>query len=387
MEHSIPRRDFLRQSLAVASTGLVGNVAGRAGSPGSTPVPANPEGEWRNRQSGMRYRRLGRTGYMVSEILCGGNAISPTTYNIAEIAIEMGLNYLDTAPAYGDGQSERGYSAVIKGSKRDRVFLNTKVSPLMPRRNEVFAKIFASLSKSEQAAILREATEDIEQRRIFTPAYFGNYYNGQFRQAEASALSNVMEKRYGSKIDRRKGFVATILRSVDDSLQRLGTDHVDLMMCPHGATSAAEASIPEVFEAFELLKKQGKVRFLGVSSHTDPARVLKAAIESGVYSVAMIAYSFLNREYVEPLIEEAHQRDLGVIAMKAARALMSPDPDEDKSYLIAERVNLLNQIVPGDMSPHLKGYRYALNNPHISAVISGMDTEQMVRENLPLARG
>jgi len=380
MDHSIPRRDFLKQSLAAAGTGLVGGFPARASTP-----PSKGDGEWKNRQSGMRYRRLGRTGYMVSEILCGGNAISPTTYNIAEIAIEMGLNYLDTAPAYGGGQSELGYSSVIKGAKRDRVFLNTKVSPLMPKRTVVFQEIFASLSSSEQKAVMSEVAEDMESRNIFTPAYFGNYYNGQYRQAETSALSNVMEKRYGAKIDKRKEYVPTILRSVDESLRRLGTDHVDLLMCPHGATSAAEASIPEVFEAFEILKKQGKVRNLGVSSHTDPARVLKAAMESGVYSVAMVAYSFLNREYLEPLIEEAHKKDFGVISMKAARPVNSPDPDDTKSNVIAERVELLNQLVPGDMSPHLKGYRYALNNPHVSAVISGMDNEQMVRENLPLA--
>jgi aryl-alcohol dehydrogenase-like predicted oxidoreductase len=335
----------------------------------------------------MRYRRLGRTGYMVSEIVCGGNPISPTNYRHAELAIDMGLNYLDTAPAYGNGDSERGYANVVEGSKRDRVFLNTKVSPLLPRRNDVYTKMFESLSQGEQTAIMREANDDIERRRIFSPAYFGNYYHGQLRQAEQNALADAMEKRYGKKLDRRETYVATILRSVEDSLKRLKTDYVDLLMCPHGATSAAEAQIPEVFEAFDKLKQQGKVRFLGVSSHTDPAGVLKAAVESGVYSVAMIAYSFLNREFVEPVIEEAYRRDVGVIAMKSARAVNAPNPEETKNDVIPERAALLNQLVPGDMTPHSKGYRYVLNNPHISAVISGMYDEKMVRENLPLARG
>ena len=386
MNRKIPRREFLRHSIAVAAgSGAVGAATLRTASFAAMP-PAPPEGEWRNRQSEMRYRRLGRTGYMISEIVCGGNPISPTNHRPAELAIDMGLNYLDTAPAYGNGESEKGYASVIEGSKRDRVFLNTKVSPLIPRRNDAYEKLFASLNRDEQAALLREVDEDIERRRIFSPSYYGNYYHGQFRQAEASALSNAIENRYGSKLDKRETYVATILRSVEDSLQRLRTDHVDLLMCPHGATSPAEAQIPEVFEAFEKLKQQGKVRFLGISSHTDPAGVLKAAMETGVYAVAMIAYTFLNREFVEPVIEEAHRRDFGVIAMKSARALNAPNDQDTKNDVIPERAILLHQLVPGDLPPHLKAYRFVLNNPHISGVISGMYDEKMVKENLTLAR-
>jgi aryl-alcohol dehydrogenase-like predicted oxidoreductase len=374
------------QSMAAAGAGLMGGTVSHAAWPTALPPAAQPEGEWRNKQSEMRYRRLGRTGYMVSEIVCGGNPITPSNYRHAELAIDMGLNYLDTAPAYGNGESERGYALVIEKSKRDRVFVNSKVSPLLRERNAAYTRMFEGLSANEQSAILREANEDIERRRVFAPTYFGNYYDGQFRQAEADALSDAMEKRYGSKLDRRETYVATITRSVEESLARLKTDYLDLLMCPHGATSAAEANIPEVFEAFEKLKQQGKVRFLGISSHTDPAGVLKGAVESGVYSVAMIAYSFLNREFVEPAIEEAYRRDMGVIAMKSARAVNAPNAEETKNQVIPERAALLNQLVPGDGTPHSKGYRYVLNNPHISAAISGMYDEKMVRENLAVAR-
>ena len=65
---------------------------------------------------------------MISETICGGDPISPGNNRHVELAIDMGLNYLDTAPGYGDGQSEMGYAPVIQGSKRDRVLLTTKVS-------------------------------------------------------------------------------------------------------------------------------------------------------------------------------------------------------------------------------------------------------------------
>jgi len=55
--------------------------------------------EWRNRQTGMAYRQLGRTGLMISEVICGGDPIKLDNYQHLSLALEMGLNYLDMAPA------------------------------------------------------------------------------------------------------------------------------------------------------------------------------------------------------------------------------------------------------------------------------------------------
>ena len=383
MSERIPRREFLRHSAVMVGGAALGGAVGESIAVPGRAAALTPEGEWRNRQSGMRYRRLGRTGFMISEVVCGGDPISPTNNRHVELAIEMGLNYLDTAPAYGDGQSEMGFAGALQGSKRDRVFINTKVSPFAGSRYEAFGKIFEGLGASEQASILREVSEDIERRRVLVPDYFGNYFNGQLRQVEEAAFANVMEKKYGAKIDRRGTYVETIIRSIEGSLKRLGTDHVDLMMCPHGAASEAETKIPEIYEAFERLKKAGKVRFLGVSAHNDPAGVLRGAMASGVYSMAMVACNIMNWHYVKPVIEEAHRRDFGVIAMKNAQAVFEPDRSAQP---IPERAALLNQTVPGDLNIHQKAYRFALNNPHLSAVISNMVNEQHVKENLAVVR-
>jgi len=382
MTQRIPRRDFLKSSVALAvGAGAVQASADRAG--GVTAPKADAKLEWRNKQPGMRYRKLGRTGFMISEIVCGGDPISPTNNRHVELAIEMGLNYLDTAPEYGEGQSERGYGAIIQGSKRDRVFINTKVSAFAPARFGAYEMIFATLNREEQAAILREVSEDIEQRRVTVPNYFGNYFNGQIRQVEQAALANVMEKKYGGKIDRPRVYVKTIVDSLEGSLKRLQTDHVDLMMCPHACSSPAEVEIPEIYEAFERLRKQGKVRFLGVSAHNDPAGVLKAAMRTGVYSLAMVACNIMNWQYVAPVVEEAYKQDFGVIAMKTAQVIFEPDRS---TVPVPERAALLNQTISGNMGLHQKAYRFVLNNPHVSAVISQMADEKQVRENLPVAR-
>src|SRR6266567_5297828 len=373
MSTPISRRDFVRTSIRLtAGVGAVAASKSMSTARGTDLSPTR-EAEWRNKQPEMRYRRLGRTGLMISEIVCGGDPIAPNNNRHVEMAVDMGLNYLDTAPAYGNGQSEMGYAGVIQGSKRDFVFINTKVSPFSPTRFDTYRKIFESLDGRAQAEMMSQANADIERRRAMVPSYFGNYFTGQVRQQEEVALANVLEMRYGTKIDRPKVYVETIMRSIEASLDRLKTDHVDLMMCPHGAQSPAEVQIHEIYEAFEKLRQQGKVRFLGVSSHTDPAGVLKAAMETGVYSVAMVAYNIVNRQYVEPIIEEASRRDFGVIAMKTAQAVFNPDRSTKP---VPERAALLDKTVPGNLNLHQKAYRLALSNPHISAAISNMADEK-----------
>jgi aryl-alcohol dehydrogenase-like predicted oxidoreductase len=332
----------------------------------------------------MKYRRLGRTGFMVSEIVCGGDPIAPDNRRHVEVAFEQGLNYFDTAPAYGQGRSEEGYAAALQAVGRERVFLTTKVSPLGRARNQAYQQVFAGLGRGEQEAVLREVTEDLKRRGATLPEYMGNYFQGQLREIEEDALSDALERRFRSRVDARATYVDTIVKSIDESLKRLRTDYVDILMCPHGASSYAETQIPEVHEAFERLKKEGKVRALGVTAHNDPAGVLRGAIASGVYSVAMVAYNFVNRAYVEPALEEAKQKDFGVIAMKAAQAVFQPDRSTSP---FPERLALLNQAVPGEFTPHQKAYKFDLSNPNLSAVVSNMVDEKQVKENLSVVTG
>lgn len=340
------------------------------------------KGEWRNRQPGMAYRRLGRTGFHVSEVVMGGNLISPTNYEHVLRAMDMGLNYLDTAPAYGNGQSELGYAKVIKARKRDTFFLNTKISIWDLNRNRQFQDVFASLDATEQRRLKGLAQEEVARRKADAPDHFVHYFNGQMQELEQASLANVMEKEYGRKIDRDKNYRQIVLRSVDESLARLGTDHLDLLMCPHGANSGFELeNYPEIFEAFEQLKKAGKVRHLGVSAHTDPGGVLESAVKMNVYSAAMVAYNIVNRSYVEQAIAKAKKADVGVIAMKVARAVNMgrgrPTPPE--------RVAMIDRAVPGELSAPRKAYVWALKNPSLTAVISEMGDAKLVEENLPLA--
>ncbi len=362
----LDRRQFL--------TGAILAVAGRA--PAASP-------EWRNRQPGMTYRRLGRTGFMISEIVMGGNRIAPDNYEHVLLALDMGLNYLDTAPAYGKGASELGYARVIRSRRRDTFFLNTKVSLWDINRNRLYREIFQSLPEPEQKKLRTRAQDDIERRNVADPDYFCNYFEGQRAELDDAALANVMEKEYGRRINRETNYKKLILDSVEESLKRLGTDHLDLLMCPHGASTPYEVlHYPEIFEAFETLRKAGKVRHLGLSAHTDPAGILEAAIEARVYSMAMVAYNIVNHRFVARALEKARSADLGVIAMKVARPVYRTGDERPGD---AARAQWIEKAVPGPWKRPQKAYLWALQNPNLSGVISEMVNAAMVKDNLPLA--
>lgn len=370
------RRDFLRSGSA-AAFGLALQSKARA-------AKSDTNGEWRNRVSGMAYRRLGRTNYMVSEMVCGGNTIAPDNYRHVEEALERGLNYLDTAPAYGRGRSELGYAKVIAGAKRDRVFVNTKVSVWRTNRNALFRAMYDSLSQTDQKRIDRKVRDELERRQALAPDHICDYFKGQRGALEASLLANAMEPAYGNKIDRRKEYGKRILESVESSLRALETDYLDLLMVPHGANSAYEVTaFPEVFEAFETLRKAGKVRHLAVSAHSDPGGVLEGAVQSEQYSAAMVAYNIVNRGFVDTALNAAREADVGVIAMKVARPCHhgrdNTTPNDPR------RVAMIEKAVPGSLSVPQKCYVWALQDERIACVNSELKDSALVAANLPLA--
>lgn len=351
-------------------------------STGSVLLQSAVSQEWRNRQSGMSYRPLGKTGFMISGVVMGGNEISPENYEHILRAIDSGLNYLDTSPAYGRGKSEMGYAKILKARNRDKFFLTSKVSLWDNNRNDLFRMIFDRQSESERKKLRNLATENIEAKGAADPEYLVSYFGSQKQELEATALSNVMEKKYGREIDRSKNYKQLILESADQSLARLGTDHLDILMCPHGASSAEElVNYPEIFEAFEILKKAGKVRRLGVSSHSDPAGVLQAAVQSQQYSAAMVACNIVNHPRMSSALQLAAEEQFGVIAMKVARAVY---PGPGRGNVDTSRIDALNAEVSGEWKLPQKAYLWALRNRRIGAVISNMVNHQQVQDNLIL---
>jgi aryl-alcohol dehydrogenase-like predicted oxidoreductase len=378
------RRAFLRAGSAAVALGA-GTPALARGHEEPGPPTGEAPAEWRNKQAGMAYRRLGRTGMMISEVVCGGDPITLRNYKHLERALERGLNYLDMAPAYNGGDTERAYGKLLAGSpsRREKVFLTTKVSDFNRVRTRLYKEVFEGLPESQQEAIRRRVQEIKQQRRLETPGYYLTYFPGQQRAFESAYLRAAMRPEYGERAEDSRELRRAIVESLEGSLQRVGTDHFDLLMCPHGADLAEDLASPAVVEVFRDLRRQGKVRFLGVTSHNDPAGVLEAAADAGHYDAAMMAYNLINGGYVNGALGRAVDRGLGVIAMKAAHAVATHH--QPLQPVPAWRVAKVERIVPGELKAPLKAYLWALQDPRIAAVISNLWDEAHVEENLSLA--
>ncbi len=103
------------------------------------------------------------------------------------------------------------------------------------------------------------------------------------------------------------------LKELDMSLKELGTDHLDIWYL-HGKDSP-EGMKDELIEAQEIAHQQGKVRFLGVSTHRLP-RITEAVIKTGKMQVVLATYNFTMDAAMEESIAALNKAGVGVVAMK-----------------------------------------------------------------------
>jgi predicted aldo/keto reductase-like oxidoreductase len=151
---------------------------------------------------------------------------------------------------------------------------------------------------------------------------------------------------------------------LNTSLERLQMDHVDILYLH--AVSARNAALNEnMLRALEDAKKQGKTRFVGISTHSREPEVIQAAIDSKLYEIILTSYNFSQPHVKEmkQIIAKARESGLGIIAMKTmaggyldrertkpvnARAAMRwtlQDPNVDTSIPGAVNFDQLNEMV------------------------------------------
>ena len=168
--------------------------------------------------------------------------------------------------------------------------------------------------------------------------------------------------RHGSTPD-------TYLAALDDSLSRLQTDYVDLIHV-HACDDVDRLMDPNMFEAFETAKAQGKVRFLGVSTHTpNLEEVAYAAIDSGRFDVMMLAYHHGAWPKQVDIIEKAAANGMGIVAMKTLKGAkhrgMMEFQNDETSYTQAafkwvnSDPNVSCLVVSFFETQHLDEYLYA----------------------------
>jgi predicted aldo/keto reductase-like oxidoreductase len=154
------------------------------------------------------------------------------------------------------------------------------------------------------------------------------------------------------------------LKNVDISLQRLGLDHVDILNV-HDVSSRREVEFEPVRQALEKLKKDGKARFVGVSTHGNEPEVIRAAAESKFHDIVLTAYNFRqdHRDEVRAAIAEAAKAGVGVIAMKT---LAGRFWDKQRTQPINTKAAL----------------KWVLNDPNVATAIPGMTTFDQLDSDL-----
>ncbi|MGB4703801.1 MAG: aldo/keto reductase [Candidatus Saccharicenans sp.] len=170
-------------------------------------------------------------------------------------------------------------------------------------------------------------------------------------------------------------FIATKVREgekflemVDISLQRLGLDYVDILYL-HNLSRRDNVLAEENLKVMEQVKKSGKARFIGVSTHSNEPEVIRAAIEARIYDVVLTAYNFRkdNLKDLDAAIAEAAAVGVGIVAMKTMAGAFW---DKQRTQPINTKAAL----------------KWALNNPNITTAIPGMTTFDQLKSNLEVVR-
>lgn len=209
----------------------------------------------------MKYRQLGSTGLDVSILSYGASALGGVFGDVNEEdgiqavhdALDLGINYIDVSPAYGDTQAETVLGKALRQRQRDEFYLSTKAG------------------------------------KFCTPGAYGGHV---FNYSESA-----------------------IRQSLDESLQRLGTDYVDALYLhdiEYEGRSHVEHALGEGLSTLQALKQEGKIRFYGISTY--PMDLWKTVMDRVDFDIAMThSHYCLSDTLLLDLAEVSEAKGIGLV--------------------------------------------------------------------------
>jgi aryl-alcohol dehydrogenase-like predicted oxidoreductase len=300
----------------------------------------------------VHYRRLGRTGLEVSEIGYGAWGIGKTQWLGAQddeslralnTAIDLGLNFIDTALGYGEGHSERLVGQVVR-EREETVYVATKIPP---KNGKWPAPAGLHPDETFPADHVRECTER--------------------------------------------------------SLKNLGLDAIDVQQ--FHVWHDEWVGEGDWLEAVEDLKKEGEIRFFGVSINDHQPHNAIRLIETGVVDSVQVIYNVFDQSPEDELFPACQEHDVGVIVRVpfdegALTARITPETTfeegdfrndyfrPDRKQEVYERVSAIIAELGVTVDEMAEvALRYVLSHPAVSTVIPGMRSVRNVERNVAVGDG
>ena len=217
--------------------------------------------------------------------------------SLVRVALDSGMVMLDTAQTYQRGQNEGMIGEVLKGRPRDSYVIATK----------------ARLPNNQTTGLYtEEATEE------------------------------------------------AFLKKVDLSLKNLGLEYVDIYY-HHNVWKKESALYEPILKALEKVKKEGKARFVGITTHMNEPEVIQAAVDSKFYDVILTSYNFQQKHRAEmrSSIARAAEAGIGIVGMKA---------------IIGSRRTLVKNPAAA--------LKWALQDPNVHTIVPGFTTFEQMNTDL-----
>ncbi|UCB46225.1 MAG: aldo/keto reductase [Spirochaetota bacterium] len=294
----------------------------------------------------MKYRVLGKTGWKVSEIGFGawqiggahwGDQKDDDSLKALHASIDRGVNFIDTAAFYGDGRSERLIGKVLKERSED-IYVCTK-----------------------------------------TPPDEGPWPPTPYCRSE---------ERYSEEYLRK---------NVEERMQMLGVNQLDILLL-HTWTRAWNKD-PYPLKILDKLKKEGKIKFIGISTPEHDQNSINDLIRDGFIDVAEVIYNIFEQEPTAQLFPLAEEHNVGIIGRvpfdeasltgKFTKDTKFTENDFRNKYFSGDRLNrtlervekLERDIEDTDLSLIQIALLFVLEHTAISTVIPGMRNIDHVKAN------
>ena len=226
---------------------------------------------------------------------------------------------------------------------------------------------FGCMTTSDSSVIERAADNGIN--------YFDTarvYQGGNNERMVGAALKKYRDKVFISSKTISKDAKAA-MADLETSLKELQTDHLDVWHLHSRQTP--DTVTPELIEAQQIAKRDGKIRFAGVSFHGGHAEMIPAMLKLNHFDVFLISYNYTMDPTIEPLVAMARKANVGLVAMKALAGGVKPTV---RSYQVdAEKLNRLTRS-----GAPLAALKWVLKNPNIDTVIPSIVDEDQLAENI-----